>query len=243
MDYPDDPWNTPELHKTHRHPVLPASDGAHEQSQPSTLPPTNGGSRSELVGGPISPSAPPVRTTSTFTTTTATTTSSDPGAGDARQNSTGMGQNVQGSWDYFGSDNAGAGFGDHQSSLNANLTSPFGAGPSGGAVGGSGSLGPAGEPARVPSRTLGSGRTGGAVEEHILVVLMPEKEGVFMFQHHNYEVSSSRRGSKVVRRYSDFVWLLDCLHKRFPFRVLPLLPPKRVAGEASICHLLPLTSW
>jgi len=54
---------------------------------------------------------------------------------------------------------------------------------------------------------------------------------MFMFQHHNYEVKSARRGSSVVRRYSDFVWLLDCLHKRYPFRQLPLLPPKRVAGE------------
>ena len=69
------------------------------------------------------------------------------------------------------------------------------------------------------------------MEETILVTLMPEKEGMFLFQHHNYEVISSRRGGKVVRRYSDFVWLLDCLHKRYPFRVLPLLPPKRVAGE------------
>lgn len=59
--------------------------------------------------------------------------------------------------------------------------------------------------------------------------LLPEKEGVFMFQHHNYEVASARRGSKVIRRYSDFVWLLDCMHKRYPFRALPLLPPKRVA--------------
>lgn len=25
------------------------------------------------------------------------------------------------------------------------------------------------------------------------------------------------------------MWLLDCLHKRYPFRALPLLPPKRVA--------------
>jgi len=49
------------------------------------------------------------------------------------------------------------------------------------------------------------------------------------FQHRNYEVASVRRGTKVVRRYSDFVWLLDCLHKRFPYRQLPLLPPKRVA--------------
>jgi len=51
---------------------------------------------------------------------------------------------------------------------------------------------------------------------------------VFLFQHRNYEVASSRRTTKVIRRYSDFVWLLDCLHKRYPFRQLPLLPPKRV---------------
>jgi len=63
----------------------------------------------------------------------------------------------------------------------------------------------------------------------ITVTLLPDKEGMFFFQHRNYEVVSSRRGSSVVRRYSDFVWLLDCLHKRYPFRQLPLLPPKRVA--------------
>lgn len=69
-----------------------------------------------------------------------------------------------------------------------------------------------------------------AVPDEVVVVnLLPTKEGFFMFQHHNYEVLSQRRASKVVRRYSDFVWLLDCLHKRYPFRVLPLLPPKRVA--------------
>ena len=73
--------------------------------------------------------------------------------------------------------------------------------------------------------------TGGGVEEVVVVTVLPEKEGMFLFQHRNYQVSSARRGSKVVRRYSDFVWLLDCLHKRYPFRQLPLLPPKRVAGE------------
>lgn len=60
--------------------------------------------------------------------------------------------------------------------------------------------------------------------EVITVSTLPEKEGMFMFQHRNYEVKSIRRGSTVVRRYSDFVWLLDCLHKRYPFRRLPLLP-------------------
>lgn len=80
-------------------------------------------------------------------------------------------------------------------------------------------------------RSLGGGRTTtSGAEETITVTLLPEKEGMFMFQHHNYEVKSRRRGSAVVRRYSDFVWLLDCLHRRFPFRQLPLLPPKRVAG-------------
>ncbi|KIY01251.1 uncharacterized protein Z520_02803 [Fonsecaea multimorphosa CBS 102226] len=64
--------------------------------------------------------------------------------------------------------------------------------------------------------------------ESVTITTLPEKEGVFMFQHRNYEVKAARRGSSVVRRYSDFVWLLDCLQKRYPFRRLPLLPPKRV---------------
>lgn len=81
-------------------------------------------------------------------------------------------------------------------------------------------------------RPLGITRTTNPqVEESVTITLLPEKEGVFMFQHRNYEVKSARRGSTVVRRYSDFVWLLDCLQKRFSFRQLPLLPPKRVSGK------------
>jgi len=76
----------------------------------------------------------------------------------------------------------------------------------------------------VPRNTTSKG-----AEEVVTVNLLGEKEGVFMFQHRNYEIASVRRNSKVIRRYSDFVWLLDCLHKRYPFRQLPLLPPKRVA--------------
>lgn len=80
-------------------------------------------------------------------------------------------------------------------------------------------------------RSLGINRsTNPQVAETVTITLLPEKEGMFMFQHRNYEVKSARRGSTVVRRYSDFVWLLDCLQKRFPFRQLPLLPPKRVSG-------------
>lgn len=80
-------------------------------------------------------------------------------------------------------------------------------------------------------RSLGlGGSTNPRVEEIITVTLLPEKEGMFMLKHRNYEVKSTRRGSTVVRRYSDFVWLLDCLQKRYPFRQLPLLPPKRISG-------------
>lgn len=89
-----------------------------------------------------------------------------------------------------------------------------------------------GDPNSNPQRrSLGvAGSTNPRVEEVVTVTLLPEKEGVFMFQHRNYEVKSTRRASTVVRRYSDFVWLLECLQKRYPFRQLPLLPPKRLAG-------------
>jgi sorting nexin-8 len=81
-------------------------------------------------------------------------------------------------------------------------------------------------------RSLGGGRVAAAgPEENVTITAIAEKEGLFLFQHRNYEVTSPRRNSKVVRRYSDFVWLLDCLHKRYPFRQLPLLPPKRVASK------------
>ena len=123
-----------------------------------------------------------------------------------------------GAWGYFdGSNNPAAGFSDEQQNA---VASPFGAAAAGNHNAG------AGNPL-AGSRPVA--RTSSSVEENILVMLMPEKEGVFMFQHHNYEVASHRRGSKVIRRYSDFVWLLDCLQKRFPFRMLPLLPPKRMA--------------
>lgn len=94
-------------------------------------------------------------------------------------------------------------------------------------------------PQRSVSGALGAVSAQGT-GEIITVAMLPEKEGMFMFQHHNYEVKSFRRGSSVVRRYSDFVWLLDCLQKRYAFRRLPLLPPKRVqvngthlAGDAA----------
>lgn len=74
----------------------------------------------------------------------------------------------------------------------------------------------------------------------ITVALVPEKEGVFMFRHVVYRlegtVPTAKAGGEnkrfsVVRRYSDFLWLLDCLVRKYPFRLLPILPPKRLAVD------------
>ncbi|KAH8653700.1 sorting nexin mvp-1 [Xylariales sp. PMI_506] len=205
-DPEDDPWNSPEVHKNHNHIDVPKPNG-------------NGASSNGFGFG----SSPDLhtRTTSNFTTSSidsgpsVQTTSAAPGG--TVIPSPGEG------WNYFDGANP-----DPSQSFAAPIpsdqaTSPFGGNP--------GDIQAPGPTAPAPSHTriLSGGRTSGAFGEHIVVALLPEKEGIFMFQHHNYEVSSARRGSKVVRRYSDFVWLLDCLHKRYPFRVLPLLPPKRVA--------------
>ena len=151
----------------------------------------------------------PQRTTSGFTTNgTEPSNDGTPGSFGSGAQTSGSGGGV-GSW---GDSGAGEGFGN---------TGGLSGGPSG--AGGNGGSGLPQRP-QHPRIEVGKG-----VEEVVTVNLLDEKEGMFMFQHRNYEVASVRRNSKVIRRYSDFVWLLDCLHKRYPFRQLPLLPPKRVA--------------
>ncbi|KAL8940494.1 MAG: hypothetical protein Q9216_002781 [Gyalolechia sp. 2 TL-2023] len=165
-------------------------------------PSTNGTTAARPLGG----AAAGNRTTSTFTThsevpdsTSSTLANDDISAGQA--------------------DGSGAGWGSFGNPGQGGLGGGFGL--SGDGQGSQANL--------AGSRSLGGGRTNRHIEETVTVTLLPEKEGVFMFQHRNYEVKSARRASTVIRRYSDFVWLLDCLHKRYPFRLLPLLPPKRVA--------------
>lgn len=234
MDYPadpgSDPWNTPDLHKDHDHDQDREHDGdhdgehdgEHDRDAPAQLP----------NGAPDDPTSPdrdsfPSVTMSTPAPSTrpisfANPPPDRPPASTSQSALPGSGP----SWGGYYEPHVGSpgGFGDP--------ANPFG---------GNGRLS-AGEQG-APLVRAASGRTGNALEEVISVGLMPEKEGFFLFQHHNYEVSSSRRGSKVVRRYSDFVWLLECLHKRYPFRALPPLPPKRVAGELlsllaipTLCH-------
>ncbi|KAA1118945.1 Sorting nexin mvp1 [Puccinia graminis f. sp. tritici] len=59
-------------------------------------------------------------------------------------------------------------------------------------------------------------------------IRMSSPEG-WLLKHNVYTVEHERKGTSVPRRYSDFVWLHECLLKRYPFRLLPILPPKRLA--------------
>ncbi|KAI9027197.1 hypothetical protein CLU79DRAFT_698257 [Phycomyces nitens] len=64
----------------------------------------------------------------------------------------------------------------------------------------------------------------------IKLSIAPEKEG-FLFKHVNYVVESQQRQSIVLRRYSDFYWLWETLLKRYPFRLIPNLPPKKLGAQ------------
>ncbi|KXL46603.1 hypothetical protein M433DRAFT_153581 [Acidomyces richmondensis BFW] len=157
------------------------------------------------------------RTTSTFTTAA---NNAAAGAGDISDGTGGFGS----AGDSGTAGHAGSSAIPWASGGNLNSGGFGGTGddedPNGGGGFGSGS----GHTSR-PTPAIGS-------EETVTVTLLEEKEGVFLFQHRNYEVSTRggrRAPSRVVRRYSDFVWLLECLHRRYAFRALPLLPPKRVA--------------
>ena len=202
-----DPWASPALHKGHTHTV-----------ENEATPTTNG----TTAVRPLTNGAPGAsRTTSTFTTH-ADDQSSIPTEQEDHStlNATESGA---GGWNPY--EHSSSGFG-HVAQGNP---SPVGFG--------SGGDDPSHQSGAAARRSLGGGRTTHrGVDEVLTVTLLPEKEGMFLFQHRNYEVKSARRASMVVRRYSDFVWLLDCLHRRYPFRQLPLLPPKTVAGKSSLAR-------
>ncbi|XP_030110296.1 sorting nexin-8 isoform X3 [Mus musculus] len=66
-------------------------------------------------------------------------------------------------------------------------------------------------------------------KDTVQVELIPEKKGLFL-KHVEYEVSSQRFKSSVYRRYNDFVVFHEVLLHKFPYRMVPALPPKRVLG-------------
>ncbi|KDE02993.1 hypothetical protein MVLG_06493 [Microbotryum lychnidis-dioicae p1A1 Lamole] len=63
-------------------------------------------------------------------------------------------------------------------------------------------------------------------QQKVEVRMRDELQGL-VFKHTIWFIATER-GVIVERRYSDFVWLHDCLVRRYPFRLLPVLPPKQV---------------
>jgi len=60
----------------------------------------------------------------------------------------------------------------------------------------------------APPAALGAQETASYLldADHITIQKSDEKEGLIGFKHVNYTVASARRGTQVVRRYSDFSW-------------------------------------
>ncbi|KAF8596148.1 hypothetical protein BDV93DRAFT_611064 [Ceratobasidium sp. AG-I] len=69
-------------------------------------------------------------------------------------------------------------------------------------------------------------------QEVALVSIVPEKQG-FLLNRYTVYLVQTERGPGVQRRYSEFAWLWDCLIRRYPFRVVPSLPPKRLGPDDS----------
>ncbi|KAL8593278.1 hypothetical protein ACOMHN_009931 [Nucella lapillus] len=67
--------------------------------------------------------------------------------------------------------------------------------------------------------------------DSVKVEIAPEKKGLIL-KHVEYEVTSQRFKVSVLRRYNDFLALSEMMLMRFPYRLLPKLPPKRMLGAS-----------
>ncbi|TFK73756.1 hypothetical protein BDN72DRAFT_886694 [Pluteus cervinus] len=65
--------------------------------------------------------------------------------------------------------------------------------------------------------------------ENVKVTILGQ-QGFILNRYTVYEVTTDR-GPPVPRRYSEFVVLWECLLKRYPFRLFPALPPKRLGPD------------
>ncbi|KAJ3503320.1 hypothetical protein NMY22_g18288 [Coprinellus aureogranulatus] len=66
-------------------------------------------------------------------------------------------------------------------------------------------------------------------QENVKVTLLGQ-QGFILNRYVVYEIATER-GDAVVRRYSEFTFLWDCLLRRYPFRLFPALPPKRIGAD------------
>lgn len=83
----------------------------------------------------------------------------------------------------------------------------------------------------APSNLSGSGmpKDWWKKQETVKVTILGH-QGFILNRYLVYEVTTERGGS-VPRRYSEFVFLWECLTRRYPFRLFPALPPKRIGAD------------
>ncbi|XP_058458982.1 sorting nexin-8-like isoform X2 [Malaya genurostris] len=70
-------------------------------------------------------------------------------------------------------------------------------------------------------------------EPIIVITVIPEKKGIFL-KHSEYEVKARAYETVVRRRYKDFVALFNYLIEKYPYRIIPALPPKQLLPDALI---------
>lgn len=66
--------------------------------------------------------------------------------------------------------------------------------------------------------------------DDITIEPVAQKKGLIV-RHVEYNVKSEKFRSEVVRRYSDFQTLQDLLLARFPYRLVPRLPPAKLMAN------------
>ncbi|CAO3638584.1 unnamed protein product [Cunninghamella echinulata] len=64
----------------------------------------------------------------------------------------------------------------------------------------------------------------------ITINLIPQKQGR-IFKHVNYLMKSQLNQTAVKRRYTEFYILWESLIKRYPLRIVPNIPPKKIQGN------------
>ncbi|KAI9440745.1 hypothetical protein H4582DRAFT_2110825 [Lactarius indigo] len=80
---------------------------------------------------------------------------------------------------------------------------------------------------RAPGCPLAGGR-----RQEKVTIQFGGQQGFVLNRYMVYAITTERGGT-VQRRYSEFVFLWDCLIRRYPFRLLPQLPPKRIGPDES----------
>ncbi|KAF8216506.1 hypothetical protein K438DRAFT_1657825 [Mycena galopus ATCC 62051] len=82
----------------------------------------------------------------------------------------------------------------------------------------------------VPSILAGSGLPPSWWKKQDTVnVSILGQQGFILNRYMVYEISA--KGTPVPRRYSEFVFVWECLLRRYPFRLFPALPPKRIGAD------------